>query len=68
LLCSAKRRGTRIGAKTRKDRFLHDDLAVGAIKDLSAWIGMFAFGVFAHDEEINIARLSFRQRTRRPVK
>ncbi len=42
--------------------FLHDDLALGAGIHLAADRGIFALGVFAHDEEIDIAGLAAGER------
>ena len=38
------------------DGFLDHRFAVGAFEDLPADAGVFAFGVFAHDVEVDIAR------------
>ncbi len=37
---------------------LNDDFAVGAGKDFAADGGVLAFGVFANDEEVDVARLA----------
>ena len=38
--------------------FLHNDLALRALKHAPAYAGVFAFGVFAHDVHVNLTGLA----------
>ena len=47
-----------VDAGARHHRFLHDDLALGAVEDAPADAGILALGVLAHDVEVDVARLA----------
>ena len=51
-----------VDADAREHRFLHHYLTLGAGEDSAADGGIFAFGVFAHDPEVDIAGLSVGER------
>ena len=51
-----------VDADAAHHRLLHHDLALGARIHLAADRGIFALGVLAHDEEIDVARLAVGQR------
>ena len=57
-----------IGADARENRFLQDDFAISAFEHLAADRGVLALGVFAYDEEVDVAGLAVGQRTRYAVK
>ena len=57
-----------VGAVAGEDRFLDHDLALGAGEQAAAQVGVFAFGVLAHDEEIDVARALAGQRARHAFK
>ncbi len=56
-----------VGAVAREHRFLDHDLALGAFEQPPAEVGVFAFGVLAHDEEIDVAGLAPGQGARHAV-
>ena len=49
-----------VGAVAREDRLLDHDLAFGALVHHAAQRGVFALGVLAHNEVVDIARLASR--------
>ena len=53
-----------VDADAGENRFLHDDLALGAGKRPPADRRILAFGVLAHDPEVDVAGLAVRQRRR----
>ena len=53
-----------VDADAGEDGLLHDDLALGAGKCAPADRRILAFGVLAHDPEVDVARLAARERRR----
>jgi hypothetical protein len=53
-----------LGADACENAFLDDHFAVGSLEQPAAAVGILAFGVLAHDEEIDLARLAAGQRRR----
>ena len=51
-----------VNAGPRHDGFLNDDFTIRAGIHLAPDRGVFPFGIFAHDIEINITRFATRQR------
>ena len=51
-----------VGAMAREDRFLDDDFPLGTGVHGAAQVGVFAFGVFAHHKEVDVAWLAPDQR------
>ena len=47
-----------VGTEGAHHRLLHHDLALGSGVHHAAQVGVFALGVLAHDEEVDLARLS----------
>ena len=51
-----------LGAVPREDRLLHHELALGAFEHRAADRRILAFGVLAHDHEVDVAGLAARER------
>ena len=56
-----------VGAEAREHRLLDHDLALGALVHHAAEVGVFALGVLAHHEVVDVAGLAAGQRTRHAV-
>ena len=53
-----------VDAFAREHRFLEHDLALGALEQAPADRRILAFGVLAHDDEVDVARLAIGERRR----
>ena len=50
-----------VGAAPGEDRFLHRGFVLGAAEHAPADLGIFAFDIFAHDEEVDVVRVRARR-------